>query len=103
MPSIGKDYFATKLVSFFPLNKVIKKPSIYGTVILNDRKTGEPLAVINGSKLTAMRTAAVAAIGVRFLSPENISSIRYCRCGCPGFPPGSFCMFTEKYPEAICF
>lgn len=90
MPSIGEKYFATKLVSFFPSNNLIHKPSIYGTVILNDRKTGEPLAVIDGSKLTAMRTAAVAAVGIRFLSSENASSLGIIGTGVQGFHQALF-------------
>jgi len=85
MPSIGKDYFATKLVSFFPMNKFINKPSIYGTVVLNDRKSGEPLAVIDGSKLTAMRTAAVGSIGVRLLSPESATTLGIIGTGVQGY------------------
>jgi ornithine cyclodeaminase/alanine dehydrogenase-like protein (mu-crystallin family) len=85
MPSFGEKYFATKLVSFYPYNYLINKPSIYGTVILNDRKTGEPLAVIDGSKLTAMRTAAVASIGVRYLSPDNASCLGIIGVGVQGF------------------
>ncbi len=90
MSSIGEKYFATKLVSFFPSNNLIHKPSIYGTVILNDRKTGEPLAVIDGSKLTAMRTAAVAAVGIRFLSSENASSLGVIGTGVQGFHQALF-------------
>jgi ornithine cyclodeaminase/alanine dehydrogenase-like protein (mu-crystallin family) len=90
MPSIGEKYFSTKLVSFFPSNNLLKKPSIYGTVILNDRKTGEPLAVIEGSKLTAMRTAAVASVGIRFLSPENATSLGIVGTGVQGFHQALF-------------
>jgi ornithine cyclodeaminase/alanine dehydrogenase-like protein (mu-crystallin family) len=90
MPSIGKDYFSTKLVSFFPLNKLNNKPSIYGTLVLNDSNSGEPLAVIDGSKLTAMRTGAVAGIGVRFLSPENASSLGIIGAGVQGFHQALF-------------
>jgi ornithine cyclodeaminase/alanine dehydrogenase-like protein (mu-crystallin family) len=90
MPSIGEKYFSTKLVSFFPSNKILKKPSIYGTVILNDRKTGEPLAVIDGSKLTAMRTAAVASVGVRFLSPGNATTLGIVGTGVQGFHQALF-------------
>ena len=90
MPSIGKDYFSTKIVSLFPSNGLIHKPSIYGTVILNDRKTGEPLAVIDGSKLTAMRSAAVSGIGIRFLSPENASSLGIIGAGVQGFHQALF-------------
>jgi ornithine cyclodeaminase/alanine dehydrogenase-like protein (mu-crystallin family) len=90
MPSFGEKYFATKLVSFFPLNRLINKPSIYGTVILNDRKSGEPLAVIDGSKLTAMRTAAVAGVGIRLLSPENATSLGIIGTGVQGFHQALF-------------
>jgi ornithine cyclodeaminase/alanine dehydrogenase-like protein (mu-crystallin family) len=90
MPAIGKDYFVTKLVSFFPGNIQLNKTSIYGTVILNDRKNGELLAVIDGTKLTAMRTAAVAGIGVRYLSPENSSSLGIIGAGVQGFHQALF-------------
>jgi ornithine cyclodeaminase/alanine dehydrogenase-like protein (mu-crystallin family) len=90
MPAIGKDYFSTKFVSFFPGNIQLKRPSVYGTVVLNNRKTGEPLAVIDGTKLTAMRTAAVAGIGVRYLSPENSSSLGIIGAGIQGFHQALF-------------
>lgn len=90
MPSIGDKYFSTKLVSFFPSNNLLRKPSIYGTIILNDRKTGEPLAVIDGSKLTAMRTAAVASVGVRFLAPGNATTLGIVGTGVQGFHQALF-------------
>ena len=65
MPCFGEDYFSTKLVSVFPENLKKQKPVINGTVILNDGKTGEPLAALDGSKLTAMRTAAVGSVGIK--------------------------------------
>lgn len=74
MPSIGPKHFATKLISVFPENKKLKKAVIQGMVILNDAETGEALALMNGSQLTAMRTAAIAAIGVRYLTDENTTN-----------------------------
>ena len=68
MPSVGPDMFATKLVSVFPDNIKKGKAAINGTVVLNDGATGESLALLNGAKLTAMRTAAVACVGIRHLS-----------------------------------
>jgi ornithine cyclodeaminase/alanine dehydrogenase-like protein (mu-crystallin family) len=103
MPSIGKDYFATKLVSFFPSNRLINKPSVYGTIILNDRKTGEPLAMIDGSKLTAMRTAAVASIGVRFLSPENATSLGIIGLGVQGFHQALFACSQRNISRLFVF
>ncbi|NOQ27016.1 MAG: hypothetical protein GQ564_16770 [Bacteroidales bacterium] len=69
MPGFIDSVFGTKLVSLFPENAKENKPVLYGVMVLNDAQTGEPLAIINGSKLTAMRTAAVGATAVKYLSP----------------------------------
>jgi len=90
MPCFGQDYFSTKLVSVFPGNLKINKPIIYGTVILNDGKTGEPLASLDGSKLTAMRTAAVGSVGIKYLAPENASRLGVIGLGIQGFHQALF-------------
>jgi len=68
MPSIGPDLFSTKLVTVFPSNTAKGQPAIQGSLLLNDGATGEALALLNGAKLTAMRTAAIACVGIRHLS-----------------------------------
>lgn len=90
MPCFGQAYFCTKLVSVYPGNLKIKKPVIYGTVILNDGQTGEPLAALDGSKLTAMRTAAVGSIGIKYLAPENASRLGIIGLGIQGFHQALF-------------
>jgi ornithine cyclodeaminase len=84
MPCITDEYWVTKLVSFCPGNKSTGRPSIYGTVVLNDTKTGEPLAVMDGSAITAMRTAAVTAVGIRHLSPAGCHSLGIIGAGTQG-------------------
>lgn len=90
MPCFGKKYFSTKLVSVFPGNLKKKKPVIYGSVILNDGKTGEPLAVLDGSKLTAMRTAAVGSVGIKYLASEDATSLGIIGLGIQGFHQALF-------------
>lgn len=90
MPCFGTKYFSTKLVSVFPGNLKKKEPVIYGSVILNDGQTGKPLAVMDGSKLTAMRTAAVGAVGIKYLSPENASMLGVIGLGIQGFHQALF-------------
>ena len=85
MPCFTKDYFSTKLVSVFLENKNLGKPAIYGSVILNDGKTGEPLALLNGSKLTALRTGAVGAMGLLYTTPKNIKTLGLVGAGIQGF------------------
>jgi len=90
MPCFGESYFSTKLVSVFPKNLAKKEPMIYGSVVLNDGQTGKPLAVMDGSKLTAMRTAAVGAVGVRHLSPEDATTLGVVGLGIQGFHQALF-------------
>lgn len=84
MPSVSPEGFATKLVSVFPKNAEKGKAVIQGTVLLNDGETGEAIALLNGSKLTAMRTAAIACLGVRYLSNENTESLGVIGAGFQG-------------------
>ena len=90
MPCFGKKYTCTKLVSVFPGNLKKKKPVIYGTVVLNDGETGEPLAVMDGSKLTAMRTAAVGSVGIKYLAPDEATTLGIIGLGIQGFHQALF-------------
>jgi ornithine cyclodeaminase/alanine dehydrogenase-like protein (mu-crystallin family) len=90
MPCFGSSYFSTKLVSVFPKNIQKKEPMIYGSVLLNDGQTGRPLAVMDGSKLTAMRTAAVGAVGIKYLAPQEASNLGVVGLGIQGFHQALF-------------
>ncbi|MDF1575466.1 MAG: ornithine cyclodeaminase family protein [Bacteroidales bacterium] len=90
MPCFGSSYFSTKIVSVFPENLKKKEPLIYGSVVLNDGQTGKPLAVLDGSKLTAMRTAAVGAVAIRYLAPTEASSLGIVGLGIQGFHQALF-------------
>ncbi len=90
MPCFGEKYFSTKLVSVYPGNLKKKKPVIYGSLILNDGETGKPLAVMDGSKLTAMRTAAVGSVGIKYLAPEDAGTVGVIGLGIQGFHQALF-------------
>ena len=90
MPCFSKDYFSTKLVSVFPDNLKKNEPMIYGSVVLNDGHSGKPLAVLDGSKLTAMRTAAVGSVGIKYLAPENVATLGIIGLGIQGFHQALF-------------
>lgn len=95
MPSFGAKYSCTKLVSVFPGNLKKKKPVIHGTVVLNDGISGEPLAVMDGSKLTAMRTAAVGSVGIKYLAPEEATTLGIIGLGIQGFHQALFACKTR--------
>ncbi len=84
MPCSCGNYFSTKLVSLFPDNANNGHPVLYGTVILNDGANGKPLAILNGAKLTAVRTAAVGSVGIRYTSPAETNSLGLIGAGVQG-------------------
>ncbi len=90
MPCFTKDRFATKMVSLFPENTKQNIPVLYGSVILNDGSTGEPLAILNGAKLTAMRTGAVGGAAIRWLGINNSKSIGIIGAGVQGIHQAIF-------------
>jgi ornithine cyclodeaminase/alanine dehydrogenase-like protein (mu-crystallin family) len=59
---------AAKLVSVFPRNHERGLPSHQAIVTLFDEETGTPLSVMDGTYLTAMRTAAASALATRALA-----------------------------------
>lgn len=85
MPCISGETLATKLVSFFPGNVAKGHPAIYGTVILNDGLSGEPLALFNGARLTALRTAGVGGVGMLYSAGRTITSAGLIGTGVQGF------------------
>ena len=103
MPCITDEYWVTKLVSFCPGNKESGRPSIYGTVVLNDTKTGEPLATMDGSAITAMRTAAVTAVGIRHLSLANSHSLGIIGTGTQGIWQALFACAVREINEIWAF
>lgn len=46
-------------------------PTVLGTIILLDDKTGAPIALMDGGYLTAMRTGGVAGLATKFLARKN--------------------------------
>jgi ornithine cyclodeaminase/alanine dehydrogenase-like protein (mu-crystallin family) len=103
MPCITDEYWATKLVSFCPENKKQGRPSIYGTVVLNDTRTGEPLAVMEGAIITAMRTAAVTAAGIRHLSSPDNNVLGIIGTGVQGIYQALFACSVRKIEELWAF
>jgi len=103
MPCITNEYWVTKLVSFCPENKESGRPSIYGTVVLNDAKTGEPLAFMDGAMITAMRTAAVTAVGIKKLSPVNSHSLGIIGTGTQGIYQALFACAVREISEIRVF
>ncbi len=85
MPCFMKNIFGTKILSLFPGNEEKKKPVIQGLVLLNCSETGTPLALLDGAKLTAVRTGAVGGVAARCLTSEKAKTIGLIGTGVQGY------------------
>ncbi len=85
MPCFTESAFGTKLVSLFPDNPAKGMPVLTGLAVLNDISTGEPLAVLDGPTLTAMRTASVASVSIRHLVSDDAKSVGVIGAGVQGY------------------
>ncbi len=70
MPAISKA-MGVKLVTFYPRNADKDLHTHHAMIMLFERATGVPLAVMDGGLITEMRTAAVSAVATDLLAaPE---------------------------------
>lgn len=75
---------AAKLVSVMPGNISNDLPGSIGLVLLMDDDTGAPLALMDGSSLTAIRTAALNAYAIDLLSRQDSEVALLIGCGTQG-------------------
>ncbi|MED3562668.1 NAD(P)-binding domain-containing protein [Bacillus xiapuensis] len=70
MPSLVESAagLGMKFVSVFPKNK---DKTIYGVMILSDVESGEPLALMESSSLTVLRTGAASGLATKYLAKED--------------------------------
>lgn len=62
------EIFGMKLVSWFADNEEKNIPTVLGTIMTFDAKTGAPKGVIDGTYITGVRTGACGAIGAKLLA-----------------------------------
>jgi ornithine cyclodeaminase len=75
MPAWNHLYLGVKSATIHPGNSANGLPAVHATYLLSRAETGEPLAVIDGTALTARRTAAVAALAADLLSRPDASRL----------------------------
>jgi ornithine cyclodeaminase/alanine dehydrogenase-like protein (mu-crystallin family) len=71
MPARTPDGLGIKLVTFYPTNVERGIPTHMATIFLADPETGAPLAVMDGTLITEMRTAAVSAAATKLLASPD--------------------------------
>ncbi len=69
------DMHAVKAVSVFPGNHGTAYDAHQGVVVLYEGEHGCPIAVMDGSEITAIRTAAASALATRLLAREDARTL----------------------------
>ncbi len=87
MPAYVSDTDAVglKWVAGYPSNQPLGIPYIHGLFVLSDASTGRPLAVMDATWITEVRTAAASILGIRALAEGPVESIGIIGCGRQGY------------------
>jgi alanine dehydrogenase len=71
VPSLGA--LVSKVVSLFPHNAGTVLPTHQAVIVVFDPETGSPVALLDGTEITAVRTGACSALSARLLAREDAS------------------------------
>lgn len=81
----GLNAAGTKLVTVHPGNKKeYNLPAVIARIVLNSPENGVPLAIMDGTYITALRTGAAGATGIKYLSREDSELVGLCGAGVQG-------------------
>jgi ornithine cyclodeaminase/alanine dehydrogenase-like protein (mu-crystallin family) len=81
VPGMG---FVAKLVSVFPANHGHGLPSHQALITVFDEDTGRPVALLDGTVITSLRTAAASALSTRLLQRRGASVFAVLGAGVQG-------------------
>lgn len=84
MPAADENLAATKLVTVHPENASRGLPTIQGEMVIMDSSTGRRLGVLDGSAVTAQRTAALSLLAAKTLAPQPRGSLLIVGAGTQG-------------------
>ncbi len=101
MPALGDGVALLKWVTSFPGNPARGLPTVSGVICLSDAVTGEPLALVDGRAVTALRTGAVAAVATTALAREDARTVGLLGCGLHGAWAGR-CLWAAGYGGGVC-
>jgi len=75
----------TKLVTVHPGNKKdYNLPAVQAKIVINSIENGSPLAIMDGTYVTAVRTGAAGAVGIKYLAREDAKEVGLCGLGVQG-------------------
>lgn len=103
MPATGAKYFCTKLVSVVPTNPTRNLPVVLGTVVLSKMETGETVALMDAPMITALRTAAVGALGLDLITPKSTERLGVIGLGVQGIWQTVFANAVRPIKQVYCY
>lgn len=78
----NKNIYGMKWISVFPNNPLeINIPNISAVILLSSMKSGLPLALMDGTLCSNMRTSCVAALATKYLSKKSSTTIGFVGAG----------------------
>lgn len=75
MPVWNQAYGCVKIATVTPGNAGRGLPAVTASVLVFENHSGQHIALLDGATLTARRTAAAAALGAKYLSRSDASSL----------------------------
>jgi ornithine cyclodeaminase len=75
MPAWTARHIGIKLVTVFPDNARRSLPSVLGQYMLLDGRTGQTVALLDGTMLTRRRTACASGLAARYLAPVSATRL----------------------------
>jgi alanine dehydrogenase len=80
----GSDQAGIKITSNFKNNRLKGLPTIIAAVFLFDPRTGEPLALMDGTYLTALRTGAASGLATDYMAKSDSRVLAVLGAGAQG-------------------
>jgi alanine dehydrogenase len=77
----GLNIAGIKSVTVHPENAIYDLPTVIAVIILADPQNGFPLAILDGTYLTSIRTGAAGAVAAKLLSRKNSRIAGFVGCG----------------------
>lgn len=77
----GLEVCGIKWVNVHPGNKKYGFPAVMAVIILSDPRTGFPLAIMDGTYITNLRTGAAGGIAAKYLANKGSKRIALVGCG----------------------
>lgn len=86
-----------KWVSVFPTNARIELPNLSAVIVLSSIQTGFPVAFLDATVCSNLRTAGVSTIAAQYLAPEHPTAVGFVGAGQQA--RYHFYMLKHQFPE----